>query len=60
MGDVSALVCILFQVLMSPSKWFAMFLEHRFFLIMHQVCVMVYLPGLAHDVDEMSHYSPGS
>ncbi|KAL7545917.1 hypothetical protein ACHAWF_009280 [Thalassiosira exigua] len=63
MGLVSALVCVvsvIFQVMLGPDTWFAMFILEiigGYFLIMHQVCTMAYLPDLTHDVEEIGHYT---
>lgn len=63
MGSISALVIVLsvgFQLMLSYETWFAVFILETiggYFLIMHQVCTMAYLPDLSHDLTEMGHYT---
>lgn len=63
MGAVSALIVTIavgVQVILSQDTWFICFILEiigGYFLIMHQVCTMAYLPDLTHDVIEMGHYT---
>ncbi|KAL9186265.1 hypothetical protein ACHAXT_005503 [Thalassiosira profunda] len=63
MGAVSAVIIVIavgFQLMLNEDTWFAIFILEiigGYFLIMHQVCTMAYLPDLTHDLDEMGHYT---
>eukprot|EP00579_Thalassiosira_antarctica_P006718 CAMPEP_0201884322 /NCGR_PEP_ID=MMETSP0902-20130614/16922_1 /ASSEMBLY_ACC=CAM_ASM_000551 /TAXON_ID=420261 /ORGANISM="Thalassiosira antarctica, Strain CCMP982" /LENGTH=575 /DNA_ID=CAMNT_0048413265 /DNA_START=97 /DNA_END=1824 /DNA_ORIENTATION=+ len=63
MGAVSAVVIVIavgFQLMLSPDTWLAVFILEiigGYFLIMHQVCTMAYLPDLTHDHTEMGDYT---
>lgn len=63
MGSISAIVIVIavaFQLMLSPDTWLAVFILETiggYFLIMHQVCTMAYLPDLTHDLTEMGHYT---
>jgi MFS-type transporter involved in bile tolerance (Atg22 family) len=63
MGAVSAAICVIsvgVQIMLSIDTWFAVFIFEiigGYFLIMHQVCTMAYLPDLTHDLTEMGHYT---
>ena len=63
MGSVSAFIIVLslgLQLMLSEETWFAVFILEivgGYFLIMHQVCTMAYLPDLTHDLTEMGHYT---
>lgn len=63
MGSVSALIIVLavgFQLMLNADTWFAIWVLETiggYFLIMHQVCTMAYLPDLTHDLTEMGHYT---
>ncbi|KAL7431573.1 hypothetical protein ACHAXM_002723 [Skeletonema potamos] len=63
MGTVSAFIMTLataVQSFISEDTWLAVWLFEIFggyFLIMHQVCTMAYLPDLTHDSAEMGHYT---
>lgn len=63
MGAVSALIIVLavgLQMMINEDTWFIVFILEiigGYFLIMHQVCTMAYLPDLTHDLSEMGHYT---
>eukprot|EP00578_Thalassiosira_sp_NH16_P016440 CAMPEP_0181106120 /NCGR_PEP_ID=MMETSP1071-20121207/16361_1 /TAXON_ID=35127 /ORGANISM="Thalassiosira sp., Strain NH16" /LENGTH=561 /DNA_ID=CAMNT_0023189503 /DNA_START=142 /DNA_END=1827 /DNA_ORIENTATION=+ len=63
MGSVSAFIvtaAVAFQLMLSEDTWFAIFILEvigGYFLIMHQVCTMAYLPDLTHDLTAMGHYT---
>eukprot|EP00970_Alexandrium_tamarense_P005736 scaffold934_cov191-Alexandrium_tamarense.AAC.17 len=63
MGAVSAFLMVMAvgaQLMLSLETWFAVFILEiigGYFLIMHQVCTMAYLPDLSHDLTEMGHYT---
>jgi MFS-type transporter involved in bile tolerance (Atg22 family) len=63
MGAMSAFIftaCAGAQLIISPSTWFIVYILGiilGYFFIMHQVCVMAYLPDLTHDNTEMAHYT---
>ncbi|KAL3799356.1 hypothetical protein ACHAWO_008467 [Cyclotella atomus] len=63
MGALSALVvvaCAGGQLSLGADTWFAVYILGiilGYFFIMHQVCVMAYLPDLTHDTTEMGHYT---
>jgi len=63
MGSVSALIIVLSvgaQLMLDADTWFAVWILEMiggYFLILHQVCTMAYLPDLSHDLTEMGHYT---
>lgn len=63
MGTVSAIimtVAVAVQIAISSQTWFAVWIFEiigGYFLIMHQVCTMAYLPDLTHNSVEMGHYT---
>ena len=63
MGTVSAFimtVAVAVQCAISADTWLAVWIFEiigGYFLIMHQVCTMAYLPDLSHDSAEMGHYT---
>ena len=63
MGAGSAFIIVLslgLQLMLNEDTWFAVFILEivgGYFLIMHQVCTMAYLPDLTHDLTEMGHYT---
>ncbi|KAL7476434.1 hypothetical protein ACHAW6_002299 [Cyclotella cf. meneghiniana] len=63
MGALSAFVIVSAsgcQLMLSPDTWFVVYILGIilvYFFIMHQVCVMAYLPDLTHDTTEMAHYT---
>lgn len=63
MGWVSAIIITISvgcQMMISQETWFAVFILEiigGYFLIMHQVCTMAYLPDLSHDLVEMGYYT---
>ena len=63
MGTVSAFIMTLavaVQTGISVDSWLAVWIFEiigGYFLIMHQVCTMAYLPDLTHEVPEMGHYT---
>lgn len=63
MGSVSAFIVVLAvaaQLILNEDTWFAVFIMETiggYFLIMHQVCTMAYLPDLSHNCVEMGHYT---
>ncbi|KAL3794640.1 hypothetical protein HJC23_010068 [Cyclotella cryptica] len=63
MGALSAFVIISAsgcQLILSADTWFVVYVLGIilvYFFIMHQVCVMAYLPDLTHDTTEMGHYT---
>jgi len=63
MGTVSAFIMTLsvaVQIAINEDTWLAVWLFEiigGYFLIMHQVCTMAYLPDLTHDSAEMGHYT---
>ena len=63
MGAVSAFIIVAAvgaQLMLSPDTWFAVWVLEiigGYFLILHQVCTMAYLPDLTHDLTEMGHYT---
>ncbi|KAL7470861.1 hypothetical protein ACHAXS_011143 [Conticribra weissflogii] len=63
MGAASAFIITLsvgLQIMISQDTWFAVYILEiigGYFLIMHQVTTMAYLPDLTHDLTEMGHYT---
>lgn len=63
MGSISALIVVIAvggQLVLSLDTWFAVWILEiigGYFLIMHQVCTMAYLPDLTHNFEEMGHYT---
>lgn len=63
MGTISAAVVVIsvgLQVMLNEETWIFVFIMEiigGYFLIMHQVCTMAYLPDLSHDLSEMGHYT---
>lgn len=63
MGALSAAVvvaCAGGQLSLGPDTWFTVYILGiilGYFFIMHQVCVMAYLPDLSHNTTEMGHYT---
>jgi len=63
MGGISAGIVALAvgcQLILNKDTWFAVFILEiigGYFLIMHQVCTMAYLPDLTHENSEMGHYT---
>ena len=63
MGTVSAFIMTLavaVQTGISVDSWLTVWIFEiigGYFLIMHQVCTMAYLPDLTHEVPEMGHYT---
>lgn len=63
MGAVSALIVLLScaaQLMLNADTWFIVWILEMiggYFLILHQVCTMAYLPDLTHDITEMGHYT---
>lgn len=63
MGSISAAVvvgCAMGQLSLSADTWFIAYIlgiTLGYFFIMHQVCVMAYLPDLSHNTTEMGHYT---
>lgn len=63
MGTVSAFimtVSVAVQIAINEDTWLAAYIFEiigGYFLIMHQVCTMAYLPDLTHDSSEMGHYT---
>ena len=63
MGAISAFITVVsvaVQLMISLDTWFIVYIFEcigGYFLIMHQVCTMAYLPDLTHDESEMSHYT---
>jgi len=63
MGTVSAFimtVAVAVQIAISEDTWLAVWIFEiigGYFLIMHQVCTMAYLPDLTHESAEMGHYT---
>ena len=63
LGSVSALVVVVAvggQMALTADTWFAVFILEivgGYFLIMHQVVTMAYLPDLSHDTIEMGHFT---
>ena len=63
LGAISAAVTVVavgLQVMIAQSTWFPCFILEvigGYFLIMHQVCALAYLPDLTHDLEAMSHYT---
>lgn len=63
LGSVSAFVVVVAvggQLALNANTWFAVFILEiigGYFLIMHQVVTMAYLPDLSHDTIEMGHFT---
>lgn len=63
MGAVSAVIIVIsvgVQLMLNEDTWFTVFIFEiigGYFLIMHQVCTMAYLPDLTHDILEVGHYT---
>jgi MFS-type transporter involved in bile tolerance (Atg22 family) len=63
MGTVSAFIMTLsvaVQCAINENTWLAAYVFEiigGYFLIMHQVCTMAYLPDLTHETAEMGHYT---
>jgi MFS-type transporter involved in bile tolerance (Atg22 family) len=63
MGALSAMIvvaCAGGQLSLGPDTWFVVYILGiilGYFFIMHQVCVMAYLPDLSHDTTEIGHYT---
>ena len=63
MGALSAAVvlgCAGAQLMLNADTWFVVYVLGiilGYFYIMHQVCVMAYLPDLTHNTEEMGHYT---
>ncbi|KAL7428458.1 hypothetical protein ACHAXH_002653 [Discostella pseudostelligera] len=63
MGAVSAFFVVIsvgVQISIGPNTWFLAFIFEivgGYFLVMHQVCCMAYLPDLTHDIAAVGHYT---
>lgn len=63
LGAGSAFITVVsvgLQTMLSQKLWFPCFLLEvigGYFLIMHQVCVLAYLPDLTHDIVATGHYT---
>ncbi|KAK1738374.1 autophagy-related protein 22 family protein [Skeletonema marinoi] len=63
MGTVSAFImtmAVAVQIAINEDTWLAVWIFEiigGYFLIMHQVCTMAYLPDLTHETPEMGHYT---
>jgi MFS-type transporter involved in bile tolerance (Atg22 family) len=63
LGAASAFITVAavgLQTMINQNTWFACFLLEiigGYFLIMHQVCALAYLPDLTHDLVAMGHYT---
>ena len=63
MGIVSAFFVVIsvgVQISISAKTWFLAFIFEivgGYFLVMHQVCCLAYLPDLTHDITAMGHYT---
>lgn len=63
LGSLSAFVVVVAvggQLALNQNTWFAVFVLEiigGYFLIMHQVVTMAYLPDLSHDMIEMGHFT---
>ena len=63
LGAGSAFIIVVsvgLQTMISQKLWFPCFLLEvigGYFLIMHQVCILAYLPDLTHDIVAMGHYA---
>jgi MFS-type transporter involved in bile tolerance (Atg22 family) len=63
MGALSAIIVLGgagAQLMLSANTWFVVYILGiiiGYFFIMHQVCVMAYLPDLTHNITEMGHYT---
>jgi len=60
MTALITIVSVGLQTMISQNTWFACFILKvvgGYFLIMHQVCALAYLPDLTHDLVAMGHYT---